>query len=1075
MWKVFWSIAILIVVAVGAVVVAPSFIDWNQYKGMAQDKVRELTGRELNIAGKVHITIWPAPALVAEDITFSSLPGSQSPNIVSLKAVEVRIAFAPLLSGKFQIQTVKLIEPIIELERLADGRANWEIKVPEITEKQTDISKAGSGSDPPAAISTPDIILDNFTIANGTVIYRDTAAGIVEPVEKLNATIAADSLHGPLESNGSMVLRGMPLNYSLSLGEIIQERTVPFNAQVSLQSVSVSVKAGGSLVNLRETPQFKGSVKLKSQDLGVVLKSLGMILPGADAPIPLDASGEITASAEALEIKDLTVEVLNVQAKGDLQVDLADKVHFDTQLAINQIDTDKLLAALKKAPMPTDGEPNAQKKPVSFRKAKPVTKTKAAKVNTPLRFTLPDAIAGSMILTVDAVGYKNGVIRDVLVNAELVDGVLRLGQVSAEFPGGSDFNVQGELTTSKQVPTFTGDVSTVTNDLRSVLSWLSIKPPPVPADRLRRVNFKSQILVTPEQIQLTGLDVGFDSSRLNGGVILALRKRPGIGAALVIDRFNADAYLPAEGKIKRTGGSKKSSKSTGADPVKKLVPNKRASTPLSALGVLNTFDANFNLHIKSAVYKGTPVKDLVAEGMLYNGALDLKRLSVGRLAGASARMSGKLAGLSSVPEAKNIRFSAKARDLAAIGRMSGTKLPPLAKKLGAASIKGRLDGSLLAPTVDAALGLAGAAVTYRGRISAMSTSDMLSGKFTLRHRNLPKLLRRLGINYRPAGRIGGIDLTAAIKGGAETISLSAIQGRIGKTSLGGSLSAQFTGTKPHVKADLKTSALNIEHFLPSQKNAAIKKLLPTLVPASWRSPLRPAFGRSPNLYFAARGKWPTKPLDLSALHLLNADIALKAPIVIYDRYLAEQTDIIGKITNGVLDLERFSGRIFGGALSGRAQAAADSNSFASSVRVSGLNIEDALKAVTGEAAANGKMDVAFDINSSGRNVANMISALGGKANFSITGMDVDKAVQGSLLSGLLGLFTSLNQLGGKVANDKASVSASFDIARGIATTRDLKLASTSGNGAAVGSINLPNWTIDIKGQVKLAESMLMKV
>ena len=225
----------------------------------------------------------------------------------------------------------------------------------------------------------------------------------------------------------------------------------------------------------------------------------------------------------------------------------------------------------------------------------------------------------------------------------------------------------------------------------------------------------------------------------------------------------------------------------------------------------------------------------------------------------------------------------------------------------------------------------------------------------------------------------------------------------------------------------------------------------------------------------ARGKWPTKPLDLSALHLLNADIALKAPIVTYGRYLAEQTDIVGKITNGVLDLERFSGRIFGGALSGRAQAAADSNSFASSVRASGLNIKDALKAVTGEAAANGKMDVAFDINSSGRNVANMISALDGRANFSITGMDVDKAVQGSLLSGFLSLFTSLNQLGGKAANDKASVSASFDIVRGIATTRDLKLASTSGNGGAAGSINLPNWAIDIKGQVKLAESMLMKV
>jgi len=75
----------------------------------------------------------------------------------------------------------------------------------------------------------------------------------------------------------------------------------------------------------------------------------------------------------------------------------------------------------------------------------------------------------------------------------------------------------------------------------------------------------------------------------------------------------------------------------------------------------------------------------------------------------------------------------------------------------------------------------------------------------------------------------------------------------------------------------------------------------------------------------------------------------------------------------------------------------------------------------------------------------------------------------------LGLFTSLNQLGGGNTNDAASVGANFTVQRGIATTRDLTLASAFGNGGAAGSIDLPNWTIDLKGEVKLAESILIRL
>lgn len=1067
MRKFLWILAGVVVVVLGGVLALPGLLDWNQYKGMATEKVRELTGRELTIAGDVSIAIWPAPALVAEDITFTSLPGSQAPNLASVKAVEVRIALAPLLSGRVQVETVKLIEPVIELERLADGRANWEFTPATAANdnKPGDGTTSGGGETPQAA---PDVVLDNFTIENGTLIYRDTAAGLTEPIEKLNATISAASLRGPMESSGSLVLRGIPLSYSASLGEIIHDRTVPFNARLNLAAGDLSVQAGGSLVNLLNAPQFKGNVRIEGQDLGAALAGLGLGAPGNGAPLPLKLSGQVVASAKAAEIKGLSIDLAGIQAKGDLQADLGDKLRFGTQLGINRLDTDKLMARLNAKPA---AKTATDARPATATGTKQAAAPKPAAA-APVRFQLPADIAGSAILTVDAIGYKDGVVRDLVVNAEMADGTLTLQQFSGQFPGGSDFTVSGRLTTPEAVPTFAGEMESTVSDLRGVLSWLNVAPPPVPADRLRKLAFKSQIVATPEQVQVSGVDMAFDSSRLTGGVTVALRDRLGFGAALLLDRINVDAYLPAQAKAAEPGPQ---SGGTGSAAPSKPQPQAKSANPLSALGALSTFDANFNLQVKSAVYQGTPVRDLVAEGTLYNGALDLKRLSVGGLAGASANISGKLKGLSEIPAAENLRFSAKAADLSALARVAGTTLPLDGKKLGAVSLKGRVDGSLLAPSVDATTGIAGAVASYKGRVSWISLGDLLSGRLAIKHNDLPTLLSRLGINYKPAGKLGGLDLSADIKGGTDAITLTGLKGAIGKTSIGGTLAAQLAGAKPKISADLRTGALNIEDFMPAQKSAQWQGLVPTLIPAAWSPPRGGESRPSPLLHKTARGQWPTEPLDLSVLGSFDADVVLKAPVIIYGRYLAEKADIGAKITGGVLNVERLTGQLFGGALSGTARVDQNGNQVQSALKVTGINVEEALEAVTGEAAANGKMDVAFDVASAGRSVAALVQSLGGKGNFQLSNMDVQKATQGSLLSGLLGLFTSLNQLGGAAADDKASVGATFDIQRGIATTRDLKLASAFGNGGAAGSIDLPNWTIDLKGEIQLAESTLMRI
>ncbi len=128
------------VLLVAAILIAPSFIDWNAHKQEIAAIVRDATGRDLTIRGNIDVTILPSPALRVEDVRLSSIEGAVSPEMVRLPDWVVDEAFAPLLEGRLAT-VVTLVRPTVNLEKLKDGRVNWNF-----TGKQDRPSEAGQGS-----------------------------------------------------------------------------------------------------------------------------------------------------------------------------------------------------------------------------------------------------------------------------------------------------------------------------------------------------------------------------------------------------------------------------------------------------------------------------------------------------------------------------------------------------------------------------------------------------------------------------------------------------------------------------------------------------------------------------------------------------------------------------------------------------------------------------------------------------------------------------------------------------------------------------------------------------------------
>src|SRR5262249_16225830 len=194
MKRVLIGIGTLLVLVVIAIPVAPSFIDWNRYKAEIAAKVREQTGRDIAIDGDISLAVLWTPTLSVHKVRFANIAGGSAPDMASLESLDVRLTFAPLdcLTTNFHVHPIDPAQPTILLERLADGRANWDIGNPAPSAAGAPVS-GGPG---------PAIRLDSITIKNGTLIYRDAAGGSEQRVDALTASLGADTLNGPFRADG---------------------------------------------------------------------------------------------------------------------------------------------------------------------------------------------------------------------------------------------------------------------------------------------------------------------------------------------------------------------------------------------------------------------------------------------------------------------------------------------------------------------------------------------------------------------------------------------------------------------------------------------------------------------------------------------------------------------------------------------------------------------------------------------------------------------------------------------------------------------------------------------------------
>ncbi|ARP96409.1 AsmA family protein [Bordetella genomosp. 13] len=185
--KVFLGVLATLAVLVVAAVIVVATLDWNRFKPTINARVSEAIGRPFAINGDLSVawrrepdeTGWrgwvPWPRVTAEDITVGNTEWARKPVMASLQRAEFSLSPVPLLARRVVIRHIQLTGPAADLQRMADGRANWVFTMPE------------SGGEP----SPWEMDIDQVGFDKGVIGYLDE-------VQKADVQVQIDPLGKPI-------------------------------------------------------------------------------------------------------------------------------------------------------------------------------------------------------------------------------------------------------------------------------------------------------------------------------------------------------------------------------------------------------------------------------------------------------------------------------------------------------------------------------------------------------------------------------------------------------------------------------------------------------------------------------------------------------------------------------------------------------------------------------------------------------------------------------------------------------------------------------------------------------------
>ena len=294
-------IAVLTVCLLGLLFVVPSLVPSETYRTRIQEQLSTELGRQVELSGDVRLSTFPVIRAKTDGVRVANPEGFTQADLATLKGLEARIRLLPLLSRRVEIASFTLREPVITLEKRADGAVNWTFG--EETAETADGPFKRDGR-----YTQMDPSIRAFNIENGTLRYLDRMSGTDITADAINAFISLPGLSETLIVDGSLRLEDRDMSITLdadSPESFLSGRVTALQADLSVDGVKINVDGA---IPAGEDLAFRGEVDGDISDIA----ALKAFLPDTsylDAVGTASFRGKVDYAGQAVGWEDGSVSV----------------------------------------------------------------------------------------------------------------------------------------------------------------------------------------------------------------------------------------------------------------------------------------------------------------------------------------------------------------------------------------------------------------------------------------------------------------------------------------------------------------------------------------------------------------------------------------------------------------------------------------------------------------------------------------------------------------------------------------------------------------------------------------------
>ncbi len=164
-------IAALVLVLAVALVAVLLLFDPNAHKARITAAVRQATGRELSLPGKLSLSVFPWVAIETGQASLGNPPGFGNEPFLTLQHAKLSVKLMPLLHKQLEIGRIEIDGLDLRLRQNAAGKGNW-------------VDWGGSASaqqqNPASAGGAPTLHLAGISITNSRIAFEDMVADHVK-------------------------------------------------------------------------------------------------------------------------------------------------------------------------------------------------------------------------------------------------------------------------------------------------------------------------------------------------------------------------------------------------------------------------------------------------------------------------------------------------------------------------------------------------------------------------------------------------------------------------------------------------------------------------------------------------------------------------------------------------------------------------------------------------------------------------------------------------------------------------------------------------------------------------------